>query len=81
MGKPFVIINPTHLNDVKLTGKGAYFKQKQIHGLIHCKIRVKATEYPFLQFRAHGKSFCAVCENCVKTENLEICRCQDHQKG
>lgn len=31
-------------------------------------------------FRAHGKSFCALCSKCVETKNVKPCTCKEEEK-
>ena len=60
---------------------GAYYDGQKIEGVAHVKIKIKPTFYPFLQFKCHGKSYCAICYNCVKNENQTSCNCPDDKKG
>lgn len=79
-GRPKTIIHPHDLKHVQLTPDGAYYRGRKIEGLIHAKVLVKDTFYPFLQFRAHGKSYCALCKKCVEEKNDKPCECNPDEK-
>ena len=79
-GKPKTIIHPHDIAKVALSENGAFFDGKKIEGLIHARVLVKDNFYPFLQYRAHGKSYCALCRKCVETESTIPCQCKDSEK-
>ena len=79
-GKPQTIIHPFDLEKVTVSTDGVFFGDEKIEGLIHAEIAVKQTFYPFLQYRAHGKSYCALCKTCVETMNGKPCQCKETNK-
>ena len=81
VGKPKTFINKHDIKHIKITENGAYYKNCKIDGVAHVKIQVKPTFYPFLQFKAHGKSFCAICSNCVLNQNTQPCSCDNEKKS
>ena len=81
VGSPLNIVNEERINTVKIINNKMYFESEEVTGLIRTKIIPPVTMIPFLIQRFNEKVFAVCCNECLKTDNKNVCFHPDDKRA